>query len=221
MNYSSKVLDKRKHEKFLSFTSDISDISKPLKNLGIEYFKHLRLYRDFSFIAVANDASWLQYFLDEAYYGLMPPPGQASIFLLGSDNLLWGSATGYSFHVALRDNFNIDNGVAVVKSNKTYVDIYVFASTTYNYMINQFYLNNIDLLERFIQFYNEQGSLIISQCVPDFVDQDLIKVPDLYDKETRDLNTLPSINSQQRDKFIASCQSSPQWSHLSSPNGAT
>ena len=60
-----------------------------------------------------------------------------------------------------RDFFNIDNGISFIIKRDDVTYLYIFASDKTNNKINNFYAANIDLLVRFIHYFNDKGNELI------------------------------------------------------------
>jgi predicted DNA binding protein len=63
-----------------------------------------------------------------------------------------------------QESFNIDNGVSFVIRRDEITYLYIFASTKDNMHINNFYIRNVDLFRRFIQYFHDRGSDLIKQA---------------------------------------------------------
>jgi len=59
------------------------------------------------------------------------------------------------------DNFNIAHGITLIKHFNNYEEHFSFATTRDNLAINNFYMNSMPLLERFIIYFREKARDII------------------------------------------------------------
>lgn len=151
--------------KAIKFSTEISQIARPLSRFGITYFNHKRIYQDGSHLSLATDAAWLEHFFKNAYYNIGNFSSKYST--LDSGILLWNALPPDGVIKVAREDFNIDNGITIIDREQKYIDFYLFASNKDNYAINNFYLNNIDILKHFINFYKEQTVSLIKTCIPD------------------------------------------------------
>ena len=62
-----------------------------------------------------------------------------------------------------RDFFNIDNGISFVIKRNDITYLYIFAANQAQHAINNFYLGNIDLLQRFIHYFTDKGQSLIKE----------------------------------------------------------
>lgn len=149
--------------KAISFAAELCEIARPLKRFGIHYFNHIRVFDDGSRLSFGTNGLWLQHFFDNSYYKI----GNFSSKPLVSNYLLWKFLPSDGVLEIASKEFNIDNGITIIEKNKTYTDLYLFASTRNNDAINNFYINNLDVLKHFINYYKEKSSLFIDSCIPD------------------------------------------------------
>jgi len=93
--------------------------------------------------------------------------------------------------------FNISNLVMLYKVHKDYTECCHFGSTADNYKAQQLFVNHRDLLERFIEYFREQGASLINQAKL----QPII----LPDKYKRDIShDQPMLMPHDKDAFIKS-----------------
>lgn len=156
------------HDKFraLTFSSSVAEIASPLRQLGITYFNHLRIFNDLSRVSFGTDADWLMHFHSKKLYLFGCYSSNPSRF--DKNRLvLWKFHNDNKVVVESSTHFNIDNGLTLVKISNTHRDFYSFASTRNNTAINEFLLSNRELLEKFISYYHENADSFIQQCQPD------------------------------------------------------
>lgn len=61
-------------------------------------------------------------------------------------------------------NFDMANGISIAKINHDSIEYFCFASTRDNTsIVNNFYLNNLDVLEQYSLYFKDQFNSIISQ----------------------------------------------------------
>lgn len=93
--------------------------------------------------------------------------------------------------------FNISNLVMLYKIHKDYTECCHFGASAVNYKAQHLFINNRDLLERFIAYFREQARDLIKKATL----QPII-IPDQY---KRDFNSHPPIIlPQDRNEFINS-----------------
>jgi len=147
----------------LSSTNDVVEICKPLHDIGITYFNYIKIYHnDSSRALLTNNAAWIDHFYR---YDLYKCVGAIDIeYLLPKGYFLWSELDGSDpVYGQGRDAFNIDNGISFVIKRKTCTLLYIFASTRDNNYINNFYVRNVDLFQRFILYFNDKGSNLLKK----------------------------------------------------------
>ena len=147
----------------LTSANEVNDICRPLKDIGITYFNYLKIYKDGSRELLTNNAPWIDHFYKNALY---LTAGVVDVeHLLPKGYFLWSELDlndpAYSQG---QESFNIDNGVSFVIKRDEITYLYIFASTKDNMHINNFYIRNVDLFRRFIQYFHDRGSDLIKQA---------------------------------------------------------
>jgi LuxR family transcriptional regulator, quorum-sensing system regulator SolR len=147
----------------LSFCKSISNICEPLsQHFNVTFFDFCRVFNDGSFFNLTSKGEWLEHFYRNQY------------FLLGADKFneciksryfLWTEMEEKSIpqkqFLEARNDFNIDHGVSIIEKHKDFYDIYNFAARRENYFIINFYLNNMDLLEKFTLYFRDKAQKLI------------------------------------------------------------
>lgn len=151
---------------------DVDEICGPLYKAGITYFEYLRTWNDGSRACLSNNAALMKQKLLSACVITTD-----FVSTIKADHLLWETVP-----LLLRNNglkasllekqrvskqFDIANGIIIIKKSKKWVDCYNFASTRDNTAIVSFYLNNLDLLDNFIKYFNERASSLIKAAIKD------------------------------------------------------
>lgn len=146
-------------------SKDVIEICSPLALFKITYFNHIRIFNNGARLSLGNRPDWLEHFFHKQYHN----KGNFSknYKQLTQGYILWKGAPDDGVLNDARSNFNIDNGITIVKKHELYIDLFLFASTPDNYQINNFYINNFDLMDHFINYYNNKSKNIIKLCKPD------------------------------------------------------
>lgn len=179
----AKIVLKKDH---ITFTSgnDICELCKPLTKLGITSFNYVRTFEDGSQINLSNIPSWLEYFYNNEFYHVGEFERHPSNYQFGF--ALWPHLSGQRIFYDARSYFNIDHGITIIQNWNNYCDFYYFGTTSDNHAIINFYLNNIDLLKRFILYFKDKASFIIK-----LANKDRIILPDHFEK-----HELAQVNQQ-------------------------
>ncbi len=152
----------KKHVLFTEYT-DIQDICQPLKLMGIEGFIFMRHFHDGNFIDLSNNITWSEYFLTQYFNDKYPLDSiqnhiclteGVSLWIANPDNLIWQEG---------EQHFNYGNGISITIIERNYKDIFCFYSRKDNYVINQFYINNLSVLKKFCHYFIERADSIIKK----------------------------------------------------------
>ncbi|SRR5579883_50100 len=143
----------------LDMAKDIYNLCLPLQRLGITYFTYLKKFTDGSQIYLSNSGQWIEdYFKLELY--------KTSLFEDSPDSynsgyFIWPKEDHSPVFLHARDYFNSDNGITIIEKNINYCEFYFFSGPVKATWLNNFYLNNIDLLKKFIIFFKSEGGRIL------------------------------------------------------------
>jgi DNA-binding CsgD family transcriptional regulator len=148
----------------LSSSQEVNNISQDvLSTIGITYFNYIKIYDDGSRELLTNNAPWIDHFYHNALYKSV---GVIDIeYLLPKGYFLWSELKNDdAAYTQGRDFFNIDNGLSFVSKRDGATILYIFASSRDNNSINNFYVRNIDLFQRFILYFHDKGSSLLNQA---------------------------------------------------------
>lgn len=149
----------------LTSSSLLKEICDPLLNpIGITYFNYIKIYnQDCSREMLTNKPEWTNHFYSNALYNSV---GAVDVeHLLPKGYFLWSEMDAKDpIYQQGREFFNIDNGVTFVVKRKEATLLYIFAANRDNYAINNFYISNIDLLQRFIHYFTNQAQQLIKEA---------------------------------------------------------
>lgn len=154
----------------LSSCKQVAKICQPLRKLGIVGFSYTRVYDDGTFIDVSDSANVIEgfyYDFSEIYQHYSP---DISPEMLRGEYTLCSAGNGDNEALNfLRDNFNIDNILVLVKRKKNYFEVYNFAPNKDNGGIINFYLNNLNVLQTYTYYFLDNAKDIIHQYETDKV----------------------------------------------------
>jgi DNA-binding CsgD family transcriptional regulator len=148
----------------VSQSDHIKNIISPLKSFGITDFIFMRFYPDHTFINLATHVELSKLFFDnlfhlrykiEDFQQHIDFRDGASLWIHNPDNMIWKEG---------KDRFNVGNGVSIFRQHHSFLNIYAFYGNAYNYKINNFYINHMDILENFISYFIERTSDIIQKA---------------------------------------------------------
>lgn len=153
-----------KNDMYFKYHKELEELTKPLAEyFQITYFAHKISYPDNSKIYLGNSPLVHESYYFDHWRKTSPLEGSLDKF-----------QTGYylysSFNQPVPDvieyykSINIGNVLVIIKNYDTYCEFFFFGSSWNNVAINNFYFNNIDLLENFILNYREQTRKLYQRC---------------------------------------------------------
>lgn len=130
--------------------------SELFKKFNINGFRHVRLYDEGSRFELTTDAHWASHFMERGYfnYSRLDRNGscyQSGYFLWDA----WNKATP-AYEIVIRDareNFDGGRGFSILRRSQEWADKFDFSASTKNNLANETFLNNIDCLDRFVDFF--------------------------------------------------------------------
>lgn len=157
---------------------EIRQICKPLEeHFGLTSFVYRKNFYDGTEINLSNQPEWVEHFCSNQELMM------ESVFDKHPDNyqsgfVLWSQLKGHREILARAKAFNIDHGVTIVKKVSDGVELCYFGTRSENDSVVNYYLNNIDLLERFILYFKDQAADILKTANR----QKLIVFPDKFNR---------------------------------------
>lgn len=168
-----------------TIASTINTICEPLSSFGITMFNYSRIFNGGSRLYITSNLQWSEHYITQEFHDeidhlahYVPPDGVKYAF--------WSGFRGDRVFDALAEH-NLGNGFSIYEKHKDYVDYFDFSADKDNNQIVNLYMNKIDLLLRFIEYFKEQIFLLI-----DFEDKKNILIPKKFisfDKVPREENS--------------------------------
>ena len=190
-------------EKHFSLNScnQVKAICDPvLKQIGITYFNYIKIYnKDCSRELLTNNSEWINHFYANALYSSI---GAVDVeHLLPKGYFLWSELnTKDPIYLQGRDAFNIDNGITFVIKREEVTLLYIFGANRGNHAINNFYASNVDLLQRFIHYFTDQGQQLLKTAA-----DHRIYLPNQQNINSERVNNIV-ISDQVRSEFLQKTQ---------------
>ncbi len=138
----------------LIHSQDMETICRPLNHLGITYFAHVTVTKQGVFSGISNNAKFAEHYLRNKYYN-------ADIHLSKKNNLgnyiIWDSLERVGQSQKMHSEaaqFGVQHTFTIVERKHLQSHFYHFATNQNSLSINQIYIENIDLLHRFIEYFN-------------------------------------------------------------------
>ena len=176
----------------------IKDICKPLEtHFGLTSFVYRKNYNDGTEINISNQPEWVRHFytdktlIEESSFDQHPDMYQSGF-------VLWSQLKGHQVILEHARHFNIDHGVTIIRKVPDGVEFGYFGTKSECPTVIGNYINNIDLLERFILYFKEKASTII-----DIANQNRILVPNKFARAAVRKEDMNLINPKStRDDFL-------------------
>jgi DNA-binding CsgD family transcriptional regulator len=141
---------------------EVDSLCQPLKQYDISYFLYVKRYKDGSQLEITSHPHWSEYYYKHEYYNI--GPFKNTTHLYDNGKYFWigrGQAFEKMYKVA-RESFDIDHGYTLVKKYLDCNEFFHFAGSVKNNELLNFYLNNSDVLERFILYFKDKFSEVIT-----------------------------------------------------------
>lgn len=134
-----------------------------LEKHGITNFNYYRQYDDNSALRLSTNQAWTENFFKRSYLQLLKVP---DAYLNKPVNYyIWLIDDYPNVSLDALNNFNIGNGITIAKRQPDYIEFYGFGSSADNFrIVNQFYLQQIDLLLTYCDFFKENGCALLKKA---------------------------------------------------------
>jgi DNA-binding CsgD family transcriptional regulator len=149
-------MNKITNHPILNHAQDVAEICKPLKLLNIDYFSHVRVDNKGHFTALASNAGFAEHYLNNKYYNA---DIHMAVNYHAGNYVIWDAIERDGLSERMHQEasaFGIEHTFTLIDKNRHGSDFYHFAGNAIGSSINQIYLENIDLLELFVLFFNEK-----------------------------------------------------------------
>lgn len=141
----------------------LKQIYSPLLQLEIDYFGHLKIFNDGSFLSISNIIDFERDFLfkDEDFGSIFlevySKVNQQKYFLTPYDHM----SIDKDRTIGLLAAYKVWDVFSIYKNINGCLHVYYFGSSKQSSMPYQLYLNNTPILEHFINYFNEKAKDII------------------------------------------------------------
>lgn len=134
---------------------DIRGLTAPLRDIGIDYFAHVRRDAKNHCSALNNNPELFNHYMSNHYYN-------HDIHMTIEEKpriVIWDhlprKGKSLEMHQAA-EAFGVNHTFTIIEPSKQHMDYYHFAIAKRNVLINEHYLRHYKLLELFIAYFNEQ-----------------------------------------------------------------
>jgi DNA-binding CsgD family transcriptional regulator len=182
----------------------VAEICAPLRYLEVKGFFFMRIFSDGTMVNLATHVAWGEIFFDNFLSEQYDINDITEHIYLDSNKTisLWNHNLENRIWQEGKENFNFGNGMSICKRYENYYDTYGFYAGSDNYKINNFYVMNLDIFEKFILYFNDKaGRLIEKGC------ENKLIIPNNYRKDALQ-KEMPLID--ERVKFFLNALSNKQ-----------
>lgn len=141
----------------------IKQICKPLKTFEITGFWYMRVYPDGTFLDLGTHLHWASLFFENLYKHSYEKKDIQMHAFFREDIALWDHNSENKIWQEGKE-FSVGHGVSITKNSTTYVETYAFYTRLNNHQINNFYVNNLPVLENFIAYFHEKAASLITKA---------------------------------------------------------
>lgn len=188
----------RSNHFFLTSAGDVNQIMSPLKTFDINHLVYVKKFADGSHINLSNHADWTDYYYQHQFF-------KVGVFEKGfshyqSGYILWDAVVNQSIFKEAKDYFNIQHGITIVNKWENCCEFFYLGTTLNLPALNNFYINNIDMLQRFVLYFRDKAEKIINKA-----SKHRIFLPNTISNSTPkqdDIITASIKNDQLRKDFI-------------------
>jgi len=147
---------------FLSASTEMQELIKPLAAHHITYFTYNKNYVDGTRIRLTTHATHLKAFLENEYYRTGNIDAHPELYL--NQAALFSTLKNQTLVEWLKNDFQVEHGIYIIRKSETYTEFFSFATGPNNPQIVNFYLNNLDYLQKFCDYFKEQGKDLIARA---------------------------------------------------------
>lgn len=152
----------------LRVSDEVQKICEPLfSRTEITAFGYTRIYNDGARFVLFNRADWIEHCYNKGFVYATRLNRHPSCYQSGY--FLWDAwAPDHPGHDLVGKDgaeFNLGRGISILDKTENYLDKFEFASTPNNYSINNFYINNLEFLQSFIDYFKSNAGVLITEAI--------------------------------------------------------
>ncbi len=120
---------------------------------GLEF---CRIYNDTSRINLSTSPAWLEFFYTHKLYLTAKLQRHPDCYQSGAYLWLHWDKSCISYQQCgklAEDYFNFSNGISIIRKNAAYCDIFQLVASKENLAANEFYIHNLDLINKYINYF--------------------------------------------------------------------
>jgi LuxR family transcriptional regulator, quorum-sensing system regulator SolR len=169
----------------------VRQICSPLKHIGITGFIYARHYPNDSFFELKTDYRWGEFFYNKLFDKQYRKTDISEITNFTDKFMLWKLNQHNAVWQDAKIHFGQDNGILIYKHHLDYTEIYFYFSDDEHHKQNDFYVNNLEMLDRFSLYFSENAKALIK-----LAESHKLQVPSFYLEDSEN-----NIATKQRTGF--------------------
>jgi len=147
----------------LSSHEVVRKICSPIFELfSLSFFRFLRVYKDNSRINLCTHPQWTSFFYSQNLYNVS---WFDSLYNnIKNFEVIWDIKAACQDNIVgihARENFNIHHGFSLIRNYHSYYEIYDFATDDPHQILNDIYLQHIEIFEKFLFYFKDQAADLI------------------------------------------------------------
>lgn len=146
---------------FLANSRSIAEITAPLKKLGITFFNYSKHTENGGRVYLETNSAVTERYLSEKEYLIGNTESNPENYK--DQVVLWSRLPNQVIFQRNREK-NIDHGMFLIKKGNGFCEFFGFATTVDNYQIINTYLNYLDELKSFTDYFKVKAAKLISQA---------------------------------------------------------
>lgn len=141
--------------------------SELFKKFNLICFRHVRLYDEGSRFELTTDPEWTKHFMEQGYFNYTRLDRNGKCYQSGY--FLWDAwnKNTPAYEIVMRDalqNFDGGLGFSILRRSTAWVDKFDFSSSIKNARANETFLNNIHLLDDFVNYFLIRMSSLVEKA---------------------------------------------------------
>lgn len=182
----------------LACSDYIENICQPLFEMfHLNYFNYVKIKKNGARCILTNRPDFIStYYNNSELFST-----KAVLFMENQKDLSYYLSSEFSdqaSYIVARTEFNIDNGITIIQPSTQFTELFYFGTTRENSSNIKLYLNNIDLLYRFIFYFKDKAFDLIKKA-----ENEMFYLPDILIPNTIQIDY--NVNTK-RSKFIKNTQ---------------
>lgn len=142
-------------------SKEMQDIALPLqKYFDINFFGYIKAYKDSTnIVALTTSQTWAEWFTMNIHNCHLGNIAKQNIKIS-----LWKNMPDQTIYNIMHYDFNISHGIRFFYEYENHIELFSYATSRNNRSILTWYLNNVDILEKFIVHFKHSGKDLIKLC---------------------------------------------------------